>query len=607
MNMIKEAGVYCNGKLVGFHPKPKELVKNIKEKKRRGELPYDVTVCYYHDLNEVYVNSDPGRALRPLIVVEKGKPKLTKEHLKLIKENKMRFSDLVEAGVIEFLDAEEEENAYIALDEKDLTPEHTHLEIYPALLFGVIAAMLPYPEHNTSPRDSMATQYMKQSLGLFASNYSKRVDTRAHIMFYPQRPLVKSKFYDALGASQRPAGQNFVIAVTPYYGYNINDAVVMNKASIERGLGRTISFRTYANEERRYPGGQKDRFERPRPEIFGYRGEEAYQYLDEEGIIEPEFEVKQGDVLIGKTSPPRFLEEVRELEVLEEKRRENSTAVRHGEHGTVDWVLATEGEGGNKLVKVRVRNLMIPEIGDKFAARHGQKGVIGLIAEEADMPFTEKGIIPDLIFNPHAVPGRTTIGYLLETLGGKVASLRGKEVDATPFDNESEKDLREFMKKYGFKDSGKEVMYNGITGEKMPARIFVGTTYYMRLKHLVSDKIHARARGPVQILTRQPTEGRAREGGLKFGEMERDTLIGHGAAMLLKERLLEESDKVTEYVCKKCGVIAVYDQVRNRKWCPICGESKEVYPIEMSYSFKLLLNEIMALGIYPKLILKDKV
>ncbi len=605
--MKKEASVYCNGKLIGFHPNPEQLVKAVREKRRKGELPYDVTVAYYHDLNEVYINSDPGRAMRPLIIVENGKPKLTKEHLKMLKEGKIKFSDLVSMGVIEFLDAEEEENAYIALSEKELTPEHTHLEVYPAMLFGAIASMLPYPEHNTSPRDSMATQYIKQSLGLFASNFTKRVDTRAHVMLYPQRTLVTSKFYDALGASRRPAGQNFVVAVLPYYGYNIDDAIVMNKASIERGIGRTMSFRTYENEERRYPGGQRDRFERPRPEVFGYRGEEAYQYLDEDGIIEPEFDVNEGDVLIGKTSPPRFLEDVRELEVLEEKRRENSTTVRHREHGTVDWVLATEGEGKNRLVKVRVRTLMIPEIGDKFAARHGQKGVIGLIADEADMPFTEKGIIPDLIFNPHAVPSRTTVGYLLETLGGKVACMRGKEVDATPFDGENEKDLRNFMKQYGFRDSGKEILYNGITGEKMEARIFVGVTYYMRLKHLVADKMYARARGPVQILTRQPTEGRAREGGLRFGEMERDTLIGHGAAMLLKERLLEESDKVIEHVCGKCGVIAVYDQVRGRKWCPICGESKDIHPIEMSYAFKLLLNEIMALGIYPRLVLKDRV
>jgi DNA-directed RNA polymerase subunit B' len=425
------------------------------------------------------------------------------------------------------------------------------------------------------------------------------------MMHYPQIPIVKTKYNKIFGLDNKAAGQNFVVAIMPFYGYNISDAIVINKAAIDRGLGRTAYYRTYEGEERTYPGGQKDRFERPKPEIAGYRGDEAYKYLDEKGIIEPEFFVGAGDVLVGKTSPPRFLEEISEFGILEEKRRENSEAVRHGESGIVDWVMLTEGEGGSKLVKIRTRTIMIPEIGDKFAARHGQKGVIGLIVDEKDMPFTESGIKPDLCINPHAIPSRMTVGFLLELLAGKAGACDNTFMDSTAFDKVSVKEIKNLLAKQGFKDNGKEVMYDGISGEQMEAQIFTGVVYYQKLKHLVGMKIHARARGPVQILTRQPTEGRAREGGLRFGEMERDCLIGHGASMVLMERLLEESDKTIELVCAKCGMAAIDDQMRKKKYCPLCGGS-DIHEVEISYAFRLLLNELKAMGIYPKLKLEDK-
>lgn len=602
---VKGTGIYLNGKLVGFHKKPLELAQEIREKRRTGNLPSDMTVAFYEDLGEVYVNSDEGRALRPLIIVEKGKPKLTSDHIKLLKDEKLSFSDLVKNGVVEYLDSEEEENAYVALDEKELTGKHTHIEIHPSLMLGIVASVTPYPEHNSAPRNTMSTAMIKQSLGMYAMNFNLRSDTQGHIMFYPQIPIAQTKYNKVIGLEKKAAGQNFVVAVIPYKGYNISDAVVINRASIERGLGRTLSYRTYEDEERRYPGGQKDKFETPKAEIAGYRGEEDYKYLDETGIIEPEFEVKGGDVLVGKTSPPRFLEEVGEIGVVEEKRRENSMALKHGETGKIDWVMVTEAIGGNRLLKIRTREIMIPEIGDKFAARHGQKGVVGLLVDNENMPFTESGIIPDMCMNPHAIPARMTAGYMLELLGAKAASMRGTSCDATAFDNEPEKKMKELLEDYGFKSTGKEIMYDGETGKRIEAEIFIGVVYYQRLKHLVANKIHARARGPVQILTRQPTEGRAREGGLRFGEMERDCLIGHGTSMLLMERLLKESDKVVELVCRKCGMIAINDQIRKKQFCPACGSS-EVYPIEISYAFKLLINELKSMCIYPKLILGDK-
>lgn len=602
---MEEASIYLNGKLVGFHSKPLELVDSVKRKRRTGDLPTSLNVAYYADTDEVYVNTDAGRARRPVVIVEEGRPLVTRKHLDALKNGKMTFTDLIKEGLVEFIDAEEEENAFIAIADKDVTAAHTHVELYPGLLLGAVTSIAPFPDHNSSPRVTMASAMLKQALGMTQSNFRVRMDTQMHIMNYPQKPIAMTNQSKVMNIHRRPAGQNLVVAIMPFRGYNMEDAIILNKASVERGLGRTMFYRTYAAEERRYPGGQKDRFELPNPEIQGYRGEEAYKYLGEDGIIAPEVSVTSGDVLVGKTSPPRFLEEVGELSMIEEKRRENSVTMRGNEQGVVDQIMITEAVTGNKLVKVKVREQKIPEIGDKFASRHGQKGVIGLIVPQHDMPFSQHGISPDLIMNPHAVPSRMTVGHVMELLGCKAVSLNGKEVDATAFEKWDEEAMKDMLTKAGFKPDGKEYLYDGATGEMIEAQIFIGVTYYQRLKHLVSNKIHARSRGPVQILTRQPTEGRARDGGLRFGEMERDTLIGHGASMLLLERLLKESDAVIELVCEDCGALAIDDQIRKKKYCGVC-DSTSVSPVEMSYAFKLLLNEMKALNIRPRIILEDK-
>ncbi|MBU0531897.1 DNA-directed RNA polymerase subunit B [Candidatus Micrarchaeota archaeon] len=600
-----DTAIFLNGRIVGTHPDGKSLANRLRERRRMNELSNQVNIHYNEKLNELHILTDKGRVRRPYVVVENGKSRLTPEILARLKNNELTWHHLVKMGIIEYLDAQEEEDTLIAISENELTPEHTHLEVHSANIFGIVAGVLPYPEHNSSPRITMACAMAKQSLGVYSTNFNNRYDTRGYVMYYPQEPLVQTKIYKALNLREKAAGQNCIVALTSYHGYNMADAIVVNRSAVDRGLHRVAMFKTYETEERMYPGGQKDKIELPTPEVVGFRGEEAYRYLDEDGIIISESEVGGKDVLVGKTSPPRFLEEISVFGAVEEKKRESSLSLKSGEKGKVDSVLVTEGPSGNRLVKIRIRSVKTPEVGDKLASRHGQKGVIGLCAKQEDMPFTSSGIVPDLVVNPHAIPSRMTAGHLLETLGGKAGCIGGMLMDATAFSGNTEDEFKAILTKNGFNEHGEEILYDGLTGRKITVKIFMGAVYYQRLHHLVSNKMHVRSRGPVQLLTHQPTEGRAREGGLRFGEMERDCLIGYGGSMLIKERLLEESDKTVQLVCTDCGSLATHDHARNRDMCPIC-QSETVEPVEMSYAFKLLLDEIKSLCIFPRIMLKKK-
>jgi DNA-directed RNA polymerase beta subunit len=439
----------------------------------------------------------------------------------------------------------------------------------------------------------------KQALGLYSANYLTRLDTDVSILQYPQKPIVRSFVYDTLNIY--PAGQNLVVAIMTYDGYNMEDALVLNKGSVDRGLGRSFYFRPYSAIEMNYAGGLKDEIAIPEKDASGYKTEISYQHLESDGIVSPEANVGEGEVLIGKMSPPKFLSEAREISVRTKK--ESSITMKQEEKGTVEAIFITEDGGGNKIIQVKTRDQRIPELGDKFAAPSGQKGVVGMIANEEDVPFTSRGIKPDVIFNPHGLPSRMTIGYLLELVAGKVGCLKGEIMDGTSFSGEGKEQLEQQLQGLGFRYDGKETMYDGITGKRMDAKIFIGNLYYLKLKYMVANKLHGRASGKVALLTRQPIEGRSRGGALRLGEMEQQALVAHGASLLLKERY--DSDKVLLPICTKCGSIALEDNIRDRKICPLCS-TEEVESVEVSYAFKLLLEELQGLHIHTNFKLKNK-
>ncbi len=593
--------IYINSVLVGSNDDLKKIRDELISKRRKGKIDINTNVAYYEDRDELHINTSAGRVRRPLIVVENGKPLLTKEIVEEIEKGNMTWKDVVNKGIIEFVDAEEEENCYVAMNEEEVTEEHTHMELDPLFILGVDASLLPFPEKNRGDRLNYGSRMIVQATGIYLQNYHTRDDTTSQILAYPEIPIVKSQTSDLVGLESHPGGQNLVVALIPYRGYNIEDALIVNKASIERGLGRSYFMRTYVAEARKYWGGQEDEITIPDSSVRGYKSEEKYRHLSEEGIVNVETELDTEDVLIGRTSPLRFLGVQKEVRMGLSNRRDNSVSVKKGEEGVVEKVIITEDENGNKIVKVTVREHKIPEIGDKFASRHGQKGVIGLIVSEKDMPFTREGITPDIIMNPHAIPSRMTVGQLLELVAGKTGALLGKYIDGSAFASDEQK-IRALLESAGFRNDGKEILYDGVTGERLEVEILIGIGYYQRLYHMVSHKMHARSRGSVALLTKQPTEGRSKGGGLRLGEMEKDCLIAHGAALTLKERFGSDMSKIS--ICPKCGVVAEKRIDKgNKLMCPLCGNT-DIKEVELSYAFKLLLDEMKSMLMYPKIVVE---
>ena len=605
--------IFVDGRLIGYSKDGQKLASSLRELRRNSKIPPHVGISLHQSdikgsTKRFYVNCNAGRVLRPLIIIKNNKSLLTQDLIDKVTKKIVSWNDLIRMGVIELIDANEEENCYIAVDEEKIK-KHTHMEVFSSAILGAGASIIPYPEHNQSPRNTYESAMAKQSLGFSTPLMNTSTYVRQHLMLYPQIPIVTTKAMGLLGLEERPAGQNCIVAVLPFDGYNIEDAIVLSKASVERGLGRTFFYRIYEAEAKQYPGGMRDNFEIPNAEnnIRGFKGEKVYRLLEEDGVIAAESNVAGGDILIGKTSPPRFMEEYKEFEVKGPYRRDTSVGMRPTESGVIDTVVMTQSHEGGRMYKVRVRDMRLPEIGDKFASRHGQKGILGLLANNEDLPYTSEGVVPDVLINPHAFPSRMTVGMFMESVTGKAAAIRGKQVNGSAFVGEKIDDVKKVLENAGFKYSGKENMYDGRTGRIFAAEVFVGVVYYQKLHHMVADKIHARARGQVQMLTKQPTEGRARGGGLRFGEMERDCLIAYGASMILKDRLLDESDKTDIYVCERCGLVAYHDMKQRKFVCRVCGDKAKVASVSVAYAFKLLLQEMMSLDIAPRLLIKERV
>ncbi len=597
----KDSGkdVFFNGRFIGMTANPDQFVGKARNARRKAELPREMSIRHEKESDVIMMSTEVGRVLRPIVIAESGISRLKDEHLVMLENDKIKFTDLIKDGVIEYIDAAEEDNALVALSEKELTADHTHLEIHPIDIFGLITSLVPFGNHDQSSRLNRGSKTLTQSLGIYAANYLVRLDTDVSVLHYPQRPLVRSFIYDTLEVY--PAGQNVIVAIMPFEGYNMEDAVILSKSSVDRGMGRSTYFRPYGATELQYAGGLSDEIVIPDKDVSGYRMENSYRFLEDDGIAYPEADMNEGEVLIGKITPPKFLSEAKDLSI--QSKKEASVAVRQEERGTVDAVFISVDQEGNKIAQVRTRDSRLPEPGDKFSTPHGQKGVVGFVSVGEDIPFTASGVRPDLMFNPHGIPSRMTVGYLIELLAGKTGAVSGKIIDGTSFTGQSVEELENQLRELGFAYDGKESMYDGITGKKMDAKIYIGNMYYLKLKRMVKNLIHARASGKVTLLTRQPIEGRSRGGALRLGEMEQQALVGHGAALLLKERY--DSDKTVIHICKECGNMTYEDIIRNKIACNVCG-GNESEPIEVSYAFKLLVDELLGLGVQTSFELKNK-
>jgi len=579
--------ITVNGVLVGYTTDPLTVVTSLRKAKRTLRLHPHTSVAWYTLLNSILIETDGGRAVRPVFRVGAEEP---------VGEDRKDWNAWLRCCV-DYIDASETETLRIALTKKDVTT-HSHYEIHPSMLVGHMAGTIPLSDHNQSPRNTYQSAMGKQSMCVYATNFAKRLDKNAYVLCSISRPIVETRSMNILKMQEMPFGMNAIVAIACYGGYNQEDSIIMNRSAVNRGLFRGLYYTMYKDEEHRnVTSGREEKFMRPHKHNTRKFKNTSYSAIGENGIPLLNAHINENDVVIGKVVNLRH-------DTAGYAFRDASTTHKNAEPGRIDGVWQDKNSDGYPFVKVRVVSERVPQIGDKFSSRHGQKGTVGMLLDEQDMPFTGSGLRPDLIMNPHAVPSRMTIAQLMECIFGKVCVQKGTLGDGTPYSHLKVEELREQMLELGMHPYGNEILYNGQTGEMMQAEIFMGPTFYQRLKHMVIDKSHSRARGPIVSLTRQPCEGRSRDGGLRVGEMERDCMISHGASAFTKERLMDVSDPFSTGICKTCGTLAIVNPQEGLYSCGSCGNKTDFVQKTIPYAMKLWMQELEAMHIVPHMVME---
>jgi DNA-directed RNA polymerase III subunit RPC2 len=564
--------IFLNGRYIGIHGKPENFLFSFRALRRLGMFNPYVSIFWDTFSKIINISSESGRTVRPFIIVESGRPKIKKTLKNLIEKDTFLLKDLIRQGILEFLDINEENNAMIAYDVKNLSLKSTHLEIAPDILLGISASLIPFLNHNQSPRNTYQCSMGKQAVGTNSYNQNVRCDTILSILAYPQKPLVKTKTIFFSGINRLSNGINACVCILSYSGYDIEDSIVLNHSSVERGFFKSfmlrkhkIMFKTFLKEKKNLNFKNINYFK-------------TNNLKDKK--IKKEIKIPN--------SPLDFKKNFNSLE----EEIFSKVSKKEIEKNRIEKIIFSSNNKELFFAKLILRQIRKPEIGDKFSSRHGQKGICGLLCNQDDLPFSNYGIIPDLIMNPHGFPSRMTIGKIFEIINAKIAVFSGFFQNSSPF-KKKKKTIKD-LKFLGFSSKGKEIFFSGVSGFPLIMDVFSGPVFYQKLKHMVKDKIHARSRGPRSALTRQPTEGRSKEGGLRFGEMERDCLISYGASELIIERLLISSDLFFSNFDSKTGYIT------HKK------NSPDSVSIRFPYACKLLFQELQSMNIEPKLLFETK-
>jgi DNA-directed RNA polymerase II subunit RPB2 len=604
--------VFVKGIPFGFTDNAIALVRIYKFCRKRYLVPMTSNIRYHKETNCIYIDLDENDCIRPIINASKLNLLIfvvqTYKHYMHFLWNRL----LIE-GCIEYVNKNEEHMYTIAssLEQFQSCPaNYTHLEIHASLtLFGTSAGCIPFSNHNQAPRNIYQSAMCKQAISCTRMDFAYNYENKAFVLNYPQRALVQTWTDQLTGNAKKPSGQALITAVQVLTGYNQEDGVIINQDAIDRGLFSTSIYTSYKSTEKNH-GTDVERFGKIPESAIGKKFGN-YNKLGPTGFVPVGTKIEKNDVLIGKfityTQTEKINSEYKQTRIIKDK----SILLQKEDEAYVSHVLQTKTNENLNSISLRTCSLRTCEVGDKVSSRHGQKGIVGMTMKSVDMPFTQDGTVVDLVMNCHSFPSRMTIGHLKETLIGKAAALEGKIADGTAFAERNEQEIQQILHNNGFSGFGKETLYCGKTGKKLKNRVFIGITYYQRLKHMVKEKIHARTTGPCQTATRQPVEGRAKNGGLRVGEMERDAIISHGCSEVLRDRLCVNSDLFETVVCKKCGFLSepaipeknkkILDILHQRPYCRFCQSHDHVVKVEIPYAMKTLWQELLACHIHLKL------